>query len=245
MLSEIKFKSDKYSNYKFPDSEQNDEFKNLNKVNLLIGPNNSGKSRFLRTLFSDDEYDYRLLKYDIIKIKTSIEENHNKIKVLFVGASLEDAENINSEILDIKNNLSYFTKGDIKKPIIKLRDFANKLSSLNKFSSFSRKPNIISTRNPDYIIPKLNGIGNDLKTLIVEIFPPDFDYIIQKVYIPILRGLRPINISPSSKDVFTDDDNYKVRTIKDYFEGNKTIKEQIFTGLDLYNDAKKMLLGKR
>jgi hypothetical protein len=41
--------------------------------------------------------------------------------------------------------------------------------------------------------------------------------VIKKVYIPVLRGLRPLNLDPGSQQ-----DLYKTRTMKDLFPGTET-----------------------
>lgn len=73
-----------------------------------------------------------------------------------------------------------------------------------------------------------------------------FDFSNNAIYIPILRGLRSINYQNGE---FTREDFYYERTIRDYFKESKTEfnKEEstksIYTGLSLYDDVQKLLLG--
>ncbi|MBE1446076.1 ATP-dependent nuclease [Paenibacillus sp. OAS669] len=53
-----------------------------------------------------------------------------------------------------------------------------------------------------------------------------------KVYIPTLRGLRPFSAG---------EDVYFYRTVNDYYNGND--KENVFTGLNLYDEIRDLLLG--
>lgn len=74
--------------------------------------------------------------------------------------------------------------------------------------------------------------------------PVTYKHISERLYIPILRGLRPTQLHGDIKfDEFKD--NYLSRTIRDYFGETQVKENEIFTGLRLYNDTKKMLLGKR
>jgi predicted ATP-dependent endonuclease of OLD family len=69
--------------------------------------------------------------------------------------------------------------------------------------------------------------------------------IFTKYYIPILRGLRPIQIDKDGNFINVED-TYKLRTIKDYFpKEKKEIESNIFTGLNLYNDTRRLLLGNK
>jgi predicted ATP-dependent endonuclease of OLD family len=67
----------------------------------------------------------------------------------------------------------------------------------------------------------------------------------------MLRGLRPVDVGSKIKeDVFTNIDLYKIRTQKDYFkqlndDEQKQISDTIFTGLEIYEDVRKHLLGTR
>src|SRR5262249_19746078 len=63
-------------------------------------------------------------------------------------------------------------------------------------------------------------------------------YDFEKIYIPTIRGLR--HLTDDKLDVF------QLRTLKDYFNGNqndKKLNKGIFTGLNLYEEIKKLLLG--
>src|ERR1019366_269360 len=77
-----------------------------------------------------------------------------------------------------------------------------------------------------------------------KLIPQTYNYTTERLYIPILRGLRPTQFHDDNK--FDEiQDNYLKRTVRDYFKDTPVKDEEIFTGLRLYNDTKKMLLGKR
>lgn len=71
----------------------------------------------------------------------------------------------------------------------------------------------------------------------------DDKYNFENIYIPILRGLRPIAAASQQSPTFADFDNYNYRTVFDYFtpngeKSNKTYDKSsnIYTGLSLYKD---------
>jgi len=60
-----------FSNYSFQDPKElnaNNKISELSLVNIFIGSNNSGKSRFLRGIFSlkDKEFFYNTNKYSLV-----------------------------------------------------------------------------------------------------------------------------------------------------------------------------------
>src|SRR5690606_9267999 len=69
----------------------------------------------------------------------------------------------------------------------------------------------------------------------------DLNLSIKRIYIPMLRGLRPIQLQDN--DFANTIDNYLLRCMKDYFEDSPVDREYIFTGLGLYENTKKLLLG--
>src|SRR5690606_25275150 len=67
---------------------------------------------------------------------------------------------------------------------------------------------------------------------------------VKRIYIPILRGLRPIQ--DTGGDRFNFDDSYRKRTISDYFPKiNNESQFIIFSGLDMSNYVKECLVGSK
>lgn len=204
---------------------------NISKINTFIGINNSGKSRILRTLFSNgkdvkflDELDEptktklvnsfkpifdglaNLERYDIKYIlKTYVDDFKESIEN-------EDTDMLNA-ILDLYYYASTFEESEFKigKPQYKgyLTQFLNKSKSY--FANFGNEIN------------RLGTVGGK----------------IDKIYIPILRGLRPIAEDESK---FNKDNIYLKRTQHDYFKEG-VVKGTIFTGLSIYEKVKQLLLG--
>lgn len=230
------------------DDKKEQVLKNISKVNIFIGPNNAGKSRLLRKIISADsnEFNYHLsyistqeinictkkLKEDLLEF---IEKKHmhqpKTTKILdeiqpieFISSSMY----LHSKLFLLKKELNSIAKTYPK--VMKIYDKA------------------------------FSALGENFEE---KLKPPRF----KKVYIPILRGLRPINLNDKNKAMIYDfdhKDTYKLRTQVDYFEMNPKIAAyggpvevplsnptnqpvskpfEIFTGIDLYEDIKKMMLG--
>jgi hypothetical protein len=69
----------------------------------------------------------------------------------------------------------------------------------------------------------------------------------KKIYLPMLRGLRPLQVggyNPNDKGYKFDAsvDNYFDRTLTDYFQ-EISDKQKIITGLHLYDETRRLLLG--
>ena len=106
----------------------------------------------------------------------------------------------------------------------------------------------INDLNVSKTIKEINELGAELARELDGLLPAIlYDWDVEKIYIPILRGLRPIQTEKGVIKAFDNtEDNYKHRTIKDYFDGGHIIRDQdIFTGLNLYNDIRNHLLNNR
>ncbi|AUG01469.1 hypothetical protein CXQ81_12925 [Pseudomonas sp. 09C 129] len=195
----------------------------LRKLNLLIGPNNSGKSRLLRTLFSTPIKSLRIglgiELQDTFKNISSILRIIEKRETIlgFDCNKFMEIYNENCESTEeIKKIIDSFSKllGDAANPHITFSGGAN----LNYFYEIQR---IVRTYFPDdeiSLIKKLAYEASDSK----------------RHYIPILRGMRPLG---DSSDLYLD------RTFKDYFSTSPKDSLKIVTGFDLYNLLARFLLG--
>lgn len=248
MIKKIDFASDLFAEYYTPYG--NKELDNLNRVNIFIGKNNCGKSRFLRKLFEEEN-----LKLDFYLFNKESISKLLKLLVLYFEQSF-DVRQINevssdkisgliSTIKELDNKVLNYDAINASNTLIELKEFFSKLIDF-KAQSASFKKGVISTA------PNLNDITRLVNEKIGEV-GPEIQSIMtlnekldtHKIYIPILRGLRPVQINEEDHfDLFTN--NYKKRTYRDYFKKKYESQSlEIFTGLDLYTETKKMLLGKK
>jgi predicted ATP-dependent endonuclease of OLD family len=219
----------------------------LNRINVFIGQNNSGKSRFLRKLFSDSKFEFDLKKSDFKDLVGLINEKYDEVKQLLYNVHVTEADQTLSTIEKVVKSISGKFKIDkVKNDLQEVKNLSTYYITLKGYGGWSNYPNIISGTDPSRIIPNINRIGYEISNKLNQLFSEDFDFKFERIYIPILRGLRPIQLNQSLelKDQL---DNYKERTFRDYFQNsdNKQIKDNLFTGLSLYEDTKKLLLGNK
>lgn len=219
---------------------------NLSKVNLLVGQNNSGKSRFIRQLFSFKFLDNNYSDIDINKFNQYTSEAKDELKRIFRKHGVIEIGKIGVETNKLDDTL------------VKLKDTTvseNGLEEIRNIVRFIQK--IVQIEGNGSLNIKYTGhfvLNQFLRS--IEQFKGKYWTIFEKyilsymarshyIYIPILRGLRPINT--------TDEDLYKARTQADYFtnyfDDNTSTSSinykfrSIFTGQSLYTDIQDMLLG--
>ncbi|WP_026809926.1 AAA family ATPase [Arenibacter latericius] len=204
---------------------------NIKQVNTFVGVNNSGKSRFLRTIFSDennikfifsvDENTKETLKTHLTQIFTQLDSLNN------YGVTYKYRSILNTYARDIYENND---------------NIINSILSLYCFLSTIKEQEFDLTN--DSMTYKITSVISQVHTLTTS-FGTTVDSLgienskVDKIYIPILRGLRPIAQETES---FSNTDIYLNRTKHDYFK-NSITKGLIFTGLSIYEWIKKLLLG--
>ncbi|MDT0644946.1 AAA family ATPase [Zunongwangia sp. F363] len=203
---------------------------NLNQLNTFVGANNSGKSRFLRTVFSD-----------VGNIKFIFEiEDHQFQRIIKYGTDL-----LSSFSVLKRYGLEYQHEQTINNLIEQIKQKGNCLNSILEFyklySTLSVDDFNIKNKTNEYKLSNFlsnskshsQSLGTLIDKLGVESSKTD------KIYIPILRGLRPI---ASDEKLFSNEDIYLKRTKHDYFKQGVP-KGDIFTGLSIYEKVKRLLLG--
>lgn len=259
IIKEIKISDDSYSFISDEKSEKN-ILKNLSKINIFIGENNSGKSRLLRTmLFKNDDIkspyfipnneDFTIIKESIFHLKEEISKITGKYGIKWENISI-GSSNLEEKFSKI-DNLDFIKPSDTENSYEnKILEFKEFLDSLTKKGGRTRG----SIRPGNTVEVSTKAIGIQFKKLYDETFKDIDDerialtlnYNFSKIYIPILRGLRYI--------VSKNEDVYFERTLKDYFrypDGNvvteRSLKDifeiEVFTGLKAYKTIRRHLLG--
>ena len=212
------------------------KFTQLSLVNLFIGSNNSGKSRFLRELFREDKYEYIT-------------------KTFHGNAYLDYLNNILPEFIEIFQGVITHigeTPKIIFNDLLKLSfdyispandEFYTKI--LHALETTRRQSaNFITngTFNRDQkeaIVNSLKEFGDKAIEGLNKLKVDNEINNIMSYYIPIIRGMRPFKSS--------NENPYQQRTISDYFsnipEQALTERHSVFTGLELYKTLKDKLLG--
>ena len=231
--------SEEFSSYSMVGAEGQDKkwIENLSEINVFIGANNSGKSRFLRTLFGE-EVPYRTRNVDLQKVNSLIDETLDKLLSTQRNMRLS-VQQLTQAIDEAKSKLSNiehftygkFSKDNLSSPIMNVgRATDAVISSSQVFDSVQKEGFSIVRELCEVYLDQLNELLPD------EVSYTQLERPLEKKYIPILRGLRPLHKS---------DDSYLERTKQDYFPDMNDAKDRIFTGLHLYEETKKLLLGQR
>lgn len=218
------------SPYKYENEKSPNEILDFKKLNVFVGSNNSGKSRFMRQLFLSD-----------LKNKFTIEDREYYLKLKKIYDDLHTA--YQSDI---------FSMADLKKLLEEYKYFND---FINRYFIFLES--LIATANTTNGFRSISGSNiNDVqlaKTVLAHIKDNDLIFDVNNrifndfkyIYIPMLRGLR--NYS-GHKDIYLD------KTFFDYFVEDKSQnyidklvknKKEIFSGLSVYERVKNMLLGNK
>ena len=214
------FKSEGFLN----EENENWNLHGLKSINFFIGANNSGKSRLIRHLFINELAE---IDSDILPINAVIETAINQ--VFDTSTPFRCLYNV-------------FTSEIIRDTKIKLLEQLDKITISNLVHLIKEVGRSEAHKVHGAIQQKAIGEFEHFCQGQIKI-SDEYDFLrafknseLNKVYIPLLRGLRTL-----SKD-----DTFKDRTVSDYFNGRHTFateREEIFTGHSLYEDLKNSLLG--
>lgn len=215
----------------------------LSKINILVGANNAGKSRFLRNLanIGDMKFHPSASKGDSIdpwkEIQSCCERFVSQAMELYrtthvgtfsvAGQFEENPNTLKAAVLlkPIREKLSL-----LESIVNRLRQIANLPDKVSAF----RQVSYIGNAPTDAFLRSYRELAKNALIRIEqqrnEHQLPD-SYQFRKIYFPTLRGLRPFDLH---------NDHYLTRTKKDYFPNAIC---DIVTGMTIYDDVKKMKTG--
>lgn len=220
LLNQIKF--NQFDNAEFINLDHRPNMwhlSGLKPINLFTGENNSRKSRLLRAIFEKSITDFEtdLFPLDDMAKQVLTAVVGKKASFGIQEVYLEDfANNIHEQINSA--SLSYDST---------VRDIAE---LVGKFISNRYRRSIAVDSITNILRPDLENLLTETKSLF-------HNGVASKsyVYIPMLRGLRPLDLANPKNDL------YQERTIKDYFDESR--RKDIFTGTSLYQELTEHLLG--
>ena len=202
---------------------------NLSKINIFVGPNNSGKSRFMRLLAGTESLAFgpNLPGQPCETFETFRTKERPRLQAIMTRHGVQDAETILTEY-DAIPKLYPVTERDepVMGGLVKLFERVLRLDRISHTTGRG---------SGDNLLPELKRAAGEFKDSLKGLTrnAPE-RYKFRKVYIPVLRGLRP----PKDKDPT---DYYQQRTSADYFRQKEP--PVVFTGLSAYQDIQKLLLG--
>ncbi|WP_394780618.1 AAA family ATPase [Undibacterium sp.] len=223
--------STKLPNYSTDAGDFEKKYINLKRLNLFIGTNNSGKSRFIRNLFSSVEGELHFLNKLL----------QDDIKTLISPFLVEYSEK--KTITD-----SYMTGAELHSFInTELMEFSHLDRLINKYNQLMSAAlnQSLGVHDPERNFESVRLIALKLQENGQPVLMPESIKkrirVQTRYYLPILRGMRPLRTSANDP---ASDDHYQSRTKRDYF-GEKGLDSEahIMTGLHLYDLLTARLLG--
>lgn len=254
MYTAIQLDKENFEGYASIIKRKEDEINNLNRINIFIGPNNSGKSRFLRTIFNHKDLSCLDNNFNILRYQWLIEHFHKSINNLFIEYRLGDIHEYNSSKIINTNWLNKTTIEEIASSISYLKELVN-----TRLLNFRGENNTPFYEGNQFIgefksIVESTVMRLPFDTKAINAYKEELSSY-ECIYIPTIRGLRGTNYSISEekdakgqtskrKTESKEYDNYEHRTRADYFKTGLKEKATIYTGFHLYTDVRKLLLGK-
>lgn len=189
----------------------------LKKINIFVGANNSGKSRFLRQIFKGTIDDF--VYFD--DFNSELDQVYQLLKPKF---------NDLYYMKDLKSLISSRT-GEYPQ---RFNEFYGKIEAIKSGSSGT---------GGIWDFDVAHNIKIEMQKLgIYQIIDGNVGSKCKHTYIPILRGVRHLDFV---NNLSGKDDVYKKRIENDHGLINGSLNGEIFSGLSIYSDIKKMLLGSR
>jgi predicted ATP-dependent endonuclease of OLD family len=225
-----------FDSYKNTDGEKAEFLEPVSKINIFVGSNNSGKSRFMRMVSQFQQYEVKQqnvnlkeLNIKLLQHISNISNSFDLIPVQKFGKTSRDNLNLMRGNL---NNL--LTLGNDKYD--SLRAHFEDLSNLNMKIAETKDGGRYSNDNPKLVNERkiIMNEAQEAVDILKKIPIQTKENAPQKIYIPTLRGLRPLDVNHT--------DLYAQRTNQDYFEEQESPPE-VFTGLSLYQRLIDLLLG--
>jgi len=200
---------------------------NLSKINIFVGSNNSGKSRFLRNILTDKKLKFNFGVDELVMYNNLIKRANKEISAAFDGTPITEVGGI--KCIDSLIKIEHLEEGDNSQLFLQLMD---NLKSVSKKDIYS-----ITGHSTNYNIESICEILNSIPDKYIKEFEDKKlnSYLDEKkfkrIYIPTLRGLRRLN---------TEEDLFEKRTYVDYFSNSEI---EIFTGQNLYKEVLELLCG--
>ena len=232
----------KFSHYKDEDGDSLDEISSLSAINVIVGSNNSGKSRFLRELIKIKDYEYQVNGFDLNKLNDKLRALEQELKA--VGSRHNNVVNfqVSSSPAMTPNDMNFaYSSNYISSKFFSDRPIQKALSFLKNLRDGQYA--IQNYRVSNYV----TQYEADIKTILhreAELFTLLEKYTLEEVkfkkfYIPTLRSLNYLGIDDEHKNI----DFYRLRVAKKYDLNEEELNLEIFTGLSLYYTVRSMLLG--
>lgn len=212
------------------------EFGPMSRINMLVGSNNAGKSRFMRQLATIKQYEVTDSAVDIEVINGKLSVVLDRFQNELSARQLRKAEDVDvEEIQRLRELPTRLQAGqDVYQGIRSRFERWGRIQSINTTGSLGSMG--LGYSNTEGLAQKFREIAAEGLAVLADLPDRATPASPKRVYIPILRGLRPLDEDRT--------DFYARKTIEDYFSDQKSEDPpRIFTGLSFYQDLMESLLG--
>jgi predicted ATPase len=221
-IKSVQYEAKSPSQFIVQQTENPPVLSNLSKINIFVGANNSGKSRFMRGLAATTELMFTSVEF----LEYSGIRRHFEQK--FLGYISEHGfGDVNAYVQQYKQLRQF---GMIKEQMTFSEDFLQFLEDVSGRDRVDSRQWNLPSPSDMANLQRFAREALESLTKLKFVVPPKA-YKFRKIYFPILRGLRP----------FQGGDAYADRTQRDYSLRNPPT--EVFTGLTLYQEIQRLLLG--
>lgn len=207
-MSIIKHIKIENSSYKMDDEAFIDRLNDLSMVNIFIGANNSGKSRFMRSLFYNNGISLKFLPNDDLLDEYS--SNSNEFK------------SYKNSIINSYSAEKQKAYDDIKKALREIYYIEESVTPLPELVRLYRTSVINASPSHEHYLKPFSDYFEEFFPNL-EFNDNLFKYDFYKIYLPSLRGLVPISLSEVDSNHQIIKDFYAERVKKDYFPKDSDI----------------------
>jgi len=210
----------------------------LSPLNLIVGANNCGKSRLLRALYSSAKAKFTKSTIALPALSSAIVEMDHAMRDLFRSGGVTAFQGV-----ERPDALAKFQEADwVSEGQTTFSDIRRLIAPflVESPSSTSWVTSGGAHVDTDRLHRALRPYAVKVERALVE--DSQSNTFNSRVYIPVLRGLRPLHLTGRETDP-GEGDFYAIRTARDYkFDSSVGT---IFTGLTLYSEIRDLLLGSR
>lgn len=215
--------------YKMDNNDFNDRLNDLSRVNIFVGANNSGKSRFMRSLFYNNKIPLKFFPND-----TLFEE------YLEMSKKFKSYEN---SIINPYSSEKQRAYDDIKMSLKEISYIEESKTPLPELISVYKTGVVNVSPSHEHL---LKPYSEYFETFFPNLKFNDqlFNYDFYKIYILSLRSLIPIIFNKDAQNYELKQDFYAERIKRDYFSDDSEIKTDILDYLirdDSINDSEEIV----
>jgi len=185
---------EEFESYRDANSNELKTLAPLGKINIFVGSNNSGKSRFLRLLSIQESYQIGISDIELTDVNSELKSVFEELRLLLTNNGVIAAENVSIETIDRLMSLPT-ALSSAKDAYGHVRDTFTAWSNITRISSTTSTTNIGSSRalNSPEFPAKIKSLCEEGLKVVNRVPKFTSESNFKRVYIPILRGLRPLD----------------------------------------------------